>query len=90
MPTENLLKAVTARYVMTRPGVAPAQDRERQVVSELVTLLADRAPGSLEPAHAEAWGAAPDDAARLRAVVDQVASLTDRAAAALHAAHLSW
>ena len=83
-----LLKAITARYVMTRPGVAPAQDRERAVVSELVVVLADRAPGSLEPAHAEAWRAAADDAARLRAVVDQVASLTDRAAAALHALHL--
>jgi len=83
-----LLKAVTARYVMTRPGVAPAQDRERAIVSELVVVLADRAPDSLEPAHAEAWHAAADDAARLRAVVDQVASLTDRAAAALHAHHL--
>ena len=83
-----LLKAVTARYVMTRPGVAPAQDREREIVSELVVVLADRAPGSLEPAHAEAWRAAADDAARLRAVIDQVASLTDRAAAALHAHHL--
>lgn len=83
-----LLKAVTARYVMTRSGVASAQERERDVVRELVLVLADRAPSSLEPAHAEAWDAAADDAGRLRAVVDQVASLTDRAAAALHAAHL--
>ncbi|MCW2615726.1 MAG: deoxyguanosinetriphosphate triphosphohydrolase-like protein [Frankiales bacterium] len=82
-----LLKAVTARYVMTRAGVAPAQERERQVVAELVTLLAERAPESLEPAHAEAWRCAADDRVRLRAVVDQVASLTDRAAAALHAHH---
>jgi dGTPase len=83
-----LLKAVTARYVMTRAGVAPAQERERQVVSELVTVLADRAPESLEPAYAQAWRAARDDPGRLRTVVDQVASLTDRAAAALHARHL--
>ncbi|TAL19833.1 MAG: deoxyguanosinetriphosphate triphosphohydrolase [Frankiales bacterium] len=80
-----LLKAVTARYVMQRPGVLAEQLREREVISELVGLLADRAPGVLEPAHAAAWRAAPDDAARLRAVVDQVASLTDRAAGALHA-----
>ena len=83
-----LLKAVTARYVMTRAGVAPAQERERQVVSELVTVLAERAPESLEPAYAEAWRDAGDDRARLRTVVDQVASLTDRAAAALHSRHL--
>ena len=80
-----LLKAVTARYVMQRPGVLAEQEREREVVTELVAHLADRAPAALEPAHAAAWRAAPDDAARLRAVVDQVASLTDRAAAALHA-----
>jgi dGTPase len=65
--------------------VLAEQLREREVISELVGLLADRAPDALEPAHAAAWRAAPDDAARLRAVVDQVASLTDRAAAALHA-----
>jgi dGTPase len=80
-----LLKAVTARYVMQRPGVHAAQEREREIVGELVGLLAERAPEALEPAHAAAWRAAADDRGRLRAVVDQVASLTDTAAAALHA-----
>ena len=79
-----VLKAVTARYVMDRPGVRAVQERERAVVVQLVQLLTDRAE-LLEPAHAEAWRAAPDDAGRLRAVVDQVAGLTDAAAAALHA-----
>ena len=90
VPTEvrlqcALLKAITARYVMQRPGVHAAQSREREVVGELVGLLADRAPDGLEPLHALAWRAAADDRGRLRAVVDQVASLTDTAAAALHA-----
>jgi dGTPase len=80
-----LLKAVAARWVMAREGVVSAQERERDVVRELVQALAERAPDALEPAHAEAWRAAPDDAARLRTVVDQVASLTDAAAVALHA-----
>jgi dGTPase len=80
-----LLKAVTARYVMQRPGVQEAQQREREVVTELVGLLAERAPEALEPAHAAAWRTAADDRGRLRAVVDQVASLTDTAAVALHA-----
>ncbi|MCU1674047.1 MAG: deoxyguanosinetriphosphate triphosphohydrolase, partial [Frankiales bacterium] len=78
------LKAVTARYVMDRPGVRAVQEREREVVGELVGLLADR-PEVLEPVHAEAWRVAVGDAARLRAVVDQVAGLTDAAAAGLHA-----
>jgi dGTPase len=80
-----LLKAVAARYVMARPGVAEVQAREREVVAELVRLLCERAPEQLEPAYAEAWRAAPDDRARLRVVVDQVAGLTDVAAAGLHA-----
>ena len=80
-----LLKAVAARWVMAREGVVAAQERERQVVAQLVHALADRAPEGLEPAYAEAWRAAGDDRARLRAVVDQVASLTDAAAVALHA-----
>ena len=80
-----LLKAVAARWVMARPGVAAAQEREREVVAELVVQLADRAPQALEPSYAEAWRAAPDDGARLRVAVDQVASLTDAAAVHLHA-----
>jgi dGTPase len=79
-----VLKAITAVFVMNRPGVQSIQERERQVVSELVSRLADLAPGPLEPPYAEAWKAASDDAARLRVVVDQVAGLTDAAAATLH------
>jgi dGTPase len=78
------LKAVTACYVMNRPGVRGVQERERAVVVSLVERLTERAE-LLEPAHAEAWRAAADDAGRLRAVVDQVAGLTDAAAMALHA-----
>jgi dGTPase len=81
----GLLKAVAARYVMDRPGVHAAQARERELLAELVLRLADRAPDALEPARAHDWHEAADDAGRLRAVVDQVAGLTDAAAVALHA-----
>jgi dGTPase len=80
-----LLKAVAARYVMARPGVVAVQEREREVLTELVAQLLEAAPDRLEPARAADWKAAADDAARLRVVVDQVASLTDVAARALHA-----
>ena len=79
-----LLKAVAARYVMTRAGARVAQERERDVVRGLVGALVER-PAELGPLAAEAHAAAADDAARLRAVVDQVASLTDAAASHLHA-----
>ena len=78
-----LLKAVAARYVMARPGVRLVQDRERQVLAELVVGLCDR-PDELGPLARERWQEAADDAARLRAVVDEVASLTDASAEHLH------
>ena len=40
---------------MGRPEAAAIQAREREVVGELVALLADRAPDVLEPAYAEMW-----------------------------------
>jgi dGTPase len=80
-----LLKAVAARYVMRRREAAALQARQREVVTELVTVLADRAPGALDPALRPDWLAAADDAARLRVVVDQVAGLTDLSAPVWHA-----
>ncbi|MCW2601417.1 MAG: hypothetical protein JWM02_3246 [Frankiales bacterium] len=79
-----LLKAVTMRYVMGRPEAAAIQAREREVVEELVALLADRAPAELEPFFREQWQQAADDRARLRVVIDQVAALTDAAALGVH------
>jgi len=55
------------------------------MIAELVARLADRAPAALDPALRPDWLAAPDDAARLRVVVDQVAGLTDLSAPAWHA-----
>ena len=42
------------------------------------------APATLEPALRQAFLDAPDDAARLRVVIDQLASLTDTSAVAWH------
>jgi dGTPase len=83
-----LLKAVALRYVMSDPRRLAMQARQRELLAELGTALLDGAPGSLDPVLAEDWAAAPDDAARLRVVVDQVAVLTDQQAEARHAALL--
>jgi len=79
-----LLKGVTVRYVMGRPGAAALQRRQREVIAELVAHLRARAPGVLDPGLRSDWAAAPDDGARLRTVVDQVARLTDTSAVAWH------
>jgi len=80
----GLLKAVTALYVMNREGVTMIRARQREVLVELVEQLADVGGGALEPLFAQMWNVAGDDAARLRVVVDQVASLTDTSALAWH------
>jgi dGTPase len=79
-----LLKGVSLRYVMRRRGSEPWYAQQRQILTELVHVLAERAPDGLDPVFAPLWKQAVDDAARLRVVVDQVASLTDPAAVTWH------
>jgi dGTPase len=79
------LKAVTARYVMESEPATTRYAQQRDVVRELVEALHARAPAGLDPIAREAWQAADDDAGRLRAIIDYVASLTDPSAMASHA-----
>jgi dGTPase len=80
-----LLKGVTAHYVMSRSGAAEAQAAERQIIAELAEAIAAGAPDTLDLLYRAEFAAAPDDRARLRVVIDQVASLTDTSARAWHA-----
>ncbi|HEX5299599.1 MAG TPA: deoxyguanosinetriphosphate triphosphohydrolase [Streptosporangiaceae bacterium] len=82
-----LLKGITARYVMTREGVAAAQARERELLTELAHATERGAPQTLDPLFRPAWDQAirdGSDAARRRVIIDQVASLTDTSAIAWH------
>src|SRR4051794_20024436 len=74
------LKGVAAHYVMQAHDRVAVLDRQREVITELVSLLRVRGPGELAPAYRADFAAAGTDAARLRAIVDQVASLTDASA----------
>lgn len=78
-----VLKAVAARYVMETEQAYVLRARQANLIRELVSLLPDR-PDQLEPAFHAWWSQAPDDHARLRVVVDQIASLTDASAQRLH------
>jgi dGTPase len=79
-----VLKGIAAHYVMEAPDRLAAMALERELMAELVAILAFRAPDELDRPYADDWAAAPDDAARLRVVIDQVASLTDASAVAWH------
>jgi dGTPase len=89
VPRETLaeilvLKGLAVAYVMAPREAEPLYRRQREVIEDLVHVVADRAPAALEPAFAADWHQAADDDARLRVVVDQVASLTDVSAAEWH------
>lgn len=80
-----VLKAVADRYVMQREAQERRRAQQRVVIGELAEALLARAPEGLDPQFRGMFDAAKDDRARKRAVVDQIASLTDSAATALHA-----
>ncbi|MGP7961314.1 deoxyguanosinetriphosphate triphosphohydrolase [Sanguibacter sp. A247] len=81
----QVLKGVAVAYVMAPRESEPLYMAQRQVLRQLVDVLVDRAPTALEPTFALDWHDAADDGARLRVVIDQVASLTDVSAAKWHA-----
>ncbi|HEY3504980.1 MAG TPA: deoxyguanosinetriphosphate triphosphohydrolase [Actinocatenispora sp.] len=79
-----LLKGMAWRYILARPDAGPRYARQRDLLRDLVHELTLRAPAALDPLHAPRWRTAGDDAARLRVVIDQVASLTDTSAVGWH------
>ena len=81
----EVLKAVADRYVMSREEAAQRYVDQRALLHELVAALLRGAPIGLDPLLRDDLAAAPDDRARLRVVIDQVAQLTDTSAMSLHA-----
>ena len=76
-----LLKGMALRYVMrTRRA---EKERQRTILAELVQALT-RTPENLDAVFRPLFEEAKDDAAALRVVIDQVASLTDPLAVQWH------
>ncbi|HLT83622.1 MAG TPA: deoxyguanosinetriphosphate triphosphohydrolase [Phototrophicaceae bacterium] len=89
VPDETLaeivvLKGVTAHYVMAPREHEPLYLQQRTMLTEITEALYAAGPAELEPTFVSDWHEAADDGARLRVVVDQVASLTDHSAQAWH------
>jgi dGTPase len=79
-----LLKSMAGFYII---GTQKSQDRyarQQEVIIELVEVVLAKAPESLESFFLQEWSRASNDRDRLRVVIDQVASLTDVGAYALH------
>jgi len=79
-----VLKGVTAHYVMAPRENEPLYLQQRTMLREITEALFAAGPAELEPTFVSDWHEAEDDAARLRVVIDQVASLTDHSAQAWH------
>ncbi|MFL6171267.1 MAG: deoxyguanosinetriphosphate triphosphohydrolase [Marmoricola sp.] len=79
-----VLKGIAAHYVMRSDARVAAMEQQRGLVQELFAALADSDGALLDESLQRDYSDAADDRARLRVVVDQVASLTDASAVAWH------
>ncbi|WP_018133882.1 deoxyguanosinetriphosphate triphosphohydrolase [Acaricomes phytoseiuli] len=79
-----MMKGLATTFVMANEDRQPIYQRQQEVLSDLVAELSATGDAELETMFAADWREAADDAARLRVVIDQVASLTDVSALAWH------
>jgi dGTPase len=79
-----VLKGIAAHLVMKADDRVVTNETQREILHGLVGALARGNGWALQPAFANDFEHASDDAARLRVVIDQVASLTDVSAVEAH------
>jgi dGTPase len=79
-----VLKGLATTFVISTDHRQPVYERQREVLHALVGVLNATGDRHLEPMFAADWRDAVDDGARLRVVIDQVASLTDVSALAMY------
>ena len=73
----TLLKTIAVLYVMDEPAHLARQDRQRERIYRVYDYLVAGAPGSLDATFRLWWEQADTDAARDRAIIDQIASMTE-------------
>ena len=80
-----VLKGIAAHYVMRSAERVRVMKRQRELLAELFEALMHSEGQALDATFRADHAEAPDDAARTRVVVDQIASLTDGSAVEWHA-----
>jgi dGTPase len=79
-----LLKSIASHYVINAEASQIRYVEQQKLLAELVEAILESAPDTLESFFLQDWYHAQSDSQRLRVVIDQVASLTDPGARALH------
>ena len=79
-----VLKGIVAANIMSHESRRPIYSRQRELLQELCAILAASGTKYLEPGFAADFTAATTEVEAMRAVIDQVASLTDQSALAWH------
>ena len=79
-----LLKSMAGHYVINANDSQIRYADQQKLLTELVQAILQSAPATLESFFLQDWQQAQTDQQRLRVVIDQVASLTDPGAVALH------
>lgn len=80
----DFLKAVAGHYLINAAASQERYAKQQTVIHELVEMLFSAAPAELDPIFEDDWKRATNDDEKLRVVIDQIASLTDPGAYALH------
>lgn len=79
-----ILKSIATYYVINAASSRVRYADQQVVIKELVEMVLAQAPISFDSFFLHDWKEASTDSQRLRVVIDQVASLTDPGAYALH------